>query len=110
MVYLRQEPHFRRAHRILLGKEQLQMKHPLCHTAALSVPAPRVRPSLTLKGTSIRPLDGHVKVAQVVFVRCGRNPRSGVGDKPLGFLAMCIHTRQVLDVSSASDTISTCRP
>lgn len=67
------------------------MKHALYHIVRVIVYT-RVRPSLTLKGTPIRPLDGHIKVTQVVFVRCSRNPRSGVCDEALSFLAICIHT------------------
>lgn len=47
---------------------------------------------LTLKGTPVGPLDGHIKVTQVVLVRCSRDAWSGVGDKALSFLAMHIHT------------------
>lgn len=73
------------------GGTALDETRPLSHRQSLSV-HPCETPSPTLKGTPIRPLDGHIKVTQVVFMRCSRNPRSRVCDKTLSFLAMCIHT------------------
>lgn len=48
----------------------------------------------TSKGTSIRSLNGHVEVAQVVIVGCSRDTGSGVSNQTFCFLSMVITATQ----------------
>ena len=87
VVYLGQEPHLGRTHRVLLGQEQLQMEHTLWRHGVSSY---RVQiattVSLTLERTPIRPLNRHIEIPQVVLVRRGRDPWRRISHQSFGFL------------------------
>lgn len=85
VINLGEESHLWRCHWVFFRQEQFQLEY--TPFIACEWRANRERKEgLTLERTPIRPLDGHIEVAQVIVMRQSSDSWSGVCDETFGFL------------------------